>query len=359
MFIIYIFLTVLIILAIINIVMISRSSKDEHENEKLSAVSQQLQDMGNANEKMRSSVEQNLDRMHQSGQNQFREAREVINEISQKSERLIDNVNKQLGNLDKTNQRIVDFSQQLQDLQDILRNPKQRGVLGEFILEHVLSNVLPPDTFQMQYVFSSGEIVDAVVFAKDKMIPIDSKFSLENYERIINAGENDNITALQKEFRQDLKKRIDETSKYVRPEENTTEFAFMFIPSEAIYYDLLVNRVGDVNMIEYAFRDKNVVIVSPTSFLAYLQTVLQGLRALEIEENAKNIKVRVEQLNKHWLTFETYIGKLGKTLGTTVSHFNRAYSELGKIDKDVMHITERKDRKVEVEQAAKPSMTEE
>ncbi len=359
MFIIYIFLTVLIVLAIINIVMISRSSKDEHESEKLSVVSQQMQDMGNANEKMRSSVEQNLERMHQSGQNQFREAREVINEISQKSERLIDHVNKQLGNLDKTNQRIVDFSQQLQDLQDILRNPKQRGVLGEFILEHVLSNVLPPDTFQMQYAFSNGEIVDAVVFAKDKMIPIDSKFSLENYERIINAGENDNITALQKEFRQDLKKRIDETSKYVRPEENTTEFAFMFIPSEAIYYDLLVNRVGDVNMIEYAFRDKQVVIVSPTSFLAYLQTVLQGLRALEIEENAKDIKVRVEQLNKHWLTFETYIGKLGKTLGTTVSHFNRAYSELGKIDKDVMRITQREDRQIEVEQVDKPSLTEE
>lgn len=358
MLIIYIFLTVLIILAIINIVMISRSSKDEHESEKLSVVSQQLQDMGNANEKMRSSVEQNLDRMHQSGQNQFRETREVINDISQKSERLIEQVNKQLGNLDKTNQRIVDFSQQLQDLQDILRNPKQRGVLGEFILEHVLSNVLPPDTFQMQYAFSNGEIVDAVVFAKDKMIPIDSKFSLENYERIINAGENDNITALQKEFRQDLKKRIDETSKYVRPEENTTEFAFMFIPSEAIYYDLLVNRVGDVNMIEYAFRDKNVVIVSPTSFLAYLQTVLQGLRALEIEENAKDIKIRVEQLNKHWLTFETYIGKLGKTLGTTVSHFNRAYSELGKIDKDVMRITQREDRQIEVDQVDKPSLTE-
>ncbi len=359
MIIIYILLSILIVLAMINIVMILRSQKETQNDVQIGVMSQQLNDMGSANEQMRVSVEQNLDRMHRTGQSQFREAREAMNDISQKSERLMEHMNKRLGDLDKTNQRIVDFSAQLQDLQDILRNPKQRGVLGEFVLEHVISNVLPPETFKMQYSFENGDIVDAVVFAKDKIIPIDSKFSLENYERIINAGENDNITALEKQFRQDLKNRIDETSKYIRPDENTTEFAFMFIPSEAIYYDLLVNRVGDINMIEYAFRDKHVVIVSPTSFLAYLQTVLQGLRALEIEDNAKNIKMRVEQLSKHWIVFETYIGKMGKQLSTTVSHFNRAYGELGKIDKDVMRITQRKDREISVENVDKPNLTDE
>ncbi len=356
--IIYILLSVLIILAIINIVIIFRAKNKNQSNEKIGAMSQQLNDISHSNERMRVSVEQNLEHMHRAGQNQFREAREVIGEISQKSERLIDHVNKRLNDLDKTNQRIVDFSEQLKDLQDILRNPKQRGVLGEFILEHVISNVLPPDTFQMQYSFADGSIVDAVVFAKDKIIPIDSKFSLENYERIIKAGENDNITELERQFKQDLKKRIDETSKYIKPDENTTEFAFMFIPSEAIYYDLLVNKIGDINMIEYAFRDKHVVIVSPTSFLAYLQTVLQGLRALEIEENAKNIKTRVEQLSKHWLAFEVHINKMGKTLSTTVNHFNRAYGELGKIDKDVMKITQRDDKKIEVELVDNPNVTD-
>ncbi len=359
MTIVYILLIILIILAIVNVVVIFRGQKNVGGVEKIGAMSQQLCDMGNANEQMRTSVEKNLERMHHAGQNQFREAREVINEISKRSERLINNVNNRLGDLDKTNQRIVDFSGQLQDLQDILRNPKQRGVLGEFMLEHVLSNVLPPDTFKMQYSFTNGDIVDAIIFAKDKIIPIDSKFSLENYERIINAGEKDNITELQRQFKQDLKKRIDETSKYVRPDENTTEFAFMFIPSEAIYYDLLVNRVGDINMVEYAFRDKHVVIVSPTSFLAYLQTVLQGLRALEIEDNAKNIKVRVEQLSRHWLAFEGHVRKLGKTLTTTVNHFNKAYNELGKIDKDVMRITQRENRKIEVEQVDKPQLENE
>ncbi|HIP49843.1 MAG TPA: DNA recombination protein RmuC, partial [Candidatus Pacebacteria bacterium] len=227
MTIVYILLVILIILAIINVVVIFWGQENGREVEKIGAMSQQLHDMGGANERMRTSMEKNLERIHHAGQNQFREAREVMSEISQRSERLINNVNKRLGDLDKTNQRIIDFSRQLQDLQDILRNPKQRGVLGEFILEQVLSNILPPDTFKMQYAFENGDIVDAVVVAKDRFIPIDSKFSLENYERIMNAGENDNIAELQRQFKQDLKKRIDETSKYVRPDENTTEFAFM------------------------------------------------------------------------------------------------------------------------------------
>ncbi len=358
MTIIYVLLCVLIILMIVVLFVLLRNKNSGIHGEKIGIVSQQITDMNVANERMRMSVEQNLERMHQAGQNQFREAREVIGEITRKSDRLIDNVNRKLGDLDRTNQRIVDFSEQLRDLQDILRNPKQRGVLGEFILEHVLSNVLPPDTFRMQYAFASGEIVDAVVFVKEKIIPIDSKFSLENYERMVNAGVNDNITALGQQFRQDLKKRIDETSKYIRPDENTTEFAFMFIPSEAIYYDLLVNKVGDINMIEYAFRDRHVVIVSPTSFLAYLQTVLHGLRALEIEENAKHIKLRVEQLSKHWMAFEMYVQKMGKTLQTTVGHFNRAYSELGKVDRDVMRITGREEQNIVVEHVDKPELEE-
>ena len=356
MSIIYLLLGIIIVLAIVIIVMLFRTYRGKDQGDKIGIVSQQISDMNMSSERMRASMEHNLERIHLAGQNQFREAREVISEITKKSDRLIDQVNRRLGDLDKTNQRIVDFSEQLKDLQDILRNPKQRGVLGEFILEHVLSNVMPPDTYKMQYAFASGEIVDAVIFVKEHIIPIDSKFSLENYERIINAGANDNITALEQQFKQDLKKRIDETSKYIRPDEGTTEFAFMFIPSEAIYYDLLVNRIGDINMIEYAFRDRHVVIVSPTSFLAYLQTVLHGLRALEIEENAKNIKVRVEQLSKHWSAFEVYVEKMGKTLQTTVSHFNRAYNELGKVDRDVMKITGREEPGFIVENVDKPDL---
>ena len=196
----------------------------------------------------------------------------------------------------------------------------------------------------MQYPFSGGDIVDAVVFVKDKIIPIDSKFSLENYNRILETRDQAEKERIEKLFRQDLKNRIDETSKYVRPSEGTLEFAFMFIPSEAVYYDLLINKVGAIkvntqDLIEYAFKEKHVIIVSPTSFLAYLQTVLQGLKALQIEESAKEIKKYVESLSRHLMSYEDFMQKLGKNLGATVGAYDKAYHEFSKIDKDIYKIT--------------------
>lgn len=260
------------------------------------------------------------------------------------SAKIIQDVTERLTKLDETNKQVVNFADQLKNLQDILKNPKQRGVLGEYYLETVLKNVLPPKSYQMQYAFKDGVIVDAAVFVKDKIIPIDSKFSLENYERILSSHDAAEKERLEKQFKQDLKNRIDETSKYIKPAENTMDFAFMFIPSEAIYYDLLINKVGAVqvntqDLIEYAFKEKHVIIVSPTSFLAYLQTVLQGLRAMQIEESAKEIRKNVEQLGKHILSYDAYLQKLGNNLGTTVNMYNSAYTEFKKIDKDVIKIT--------------------
>ena len=260
------------------------------------------------------------------------------------SQRIIRDVTERLTRLDETNKQVVSISEQIKSLQDILKNPKQRGILGEYYLETLLKNVLPIGSYQMQYPFSDGTIVDAVVFVKGKVIPIDSKFSLENYNRLAESHDSVERERLEKLFKNDLKNRIDETSKYVKPSEGTMDFAFMFIPHEAIYYDLLVAQVGSgrVNtrdLIEYAFRDKHVVIVSPTSFLAYLQTVLQGLKALEIEESAKEIRVRVIELGRHLLAYEEYSGKLGNSLSTTVNHYNSASKELKKLDKDIYRIT--------------------
>jgi DNA recombination protein RmuC len=260
------------------------------------------------------------------------------------TQKLISDVTEKLTKLDETNRQVVNFSSQLQSLQDILKNPKQRGVLGEYFLEATLKNVLPPGSYQMQYKFKDGEIVDAVIFAGKMIVPVDSKFSLENYEKIINAPDAKERERCEKLFKQDLKNRIDETAKYVRPAEGTMEFALMFIPSEAIYYDLIVNKIGATqvsaaDLIEYAFNQKRVIIVSPTNFLAYLQTILQGLRALKIEESAKTIRSSVEKLGKHIAAYEEFFKKLGTSLGTTVSHYNSAYKELGKIDKDIVKIT--------------------
>ena len=246
--------------------------------------------------------------------------------------------------VDETGKQMVGFADQLQSLQDILKNPKQRGVLGEYYLETLLKNVLPPGSYQMQYAFPDGNIVDAAVFVKDKIIPIDSKFSLENYNRIVEEKNPAEKEKLEKLFVADLKNRITETAKYIQPGQGTMDFAFMFIPHEAIYYDLIINKIGALKedsetLIQRAASKYHVLIVSPTSFLAYLQTVLQGLNALHIEEKAVEIIKRVEELGRHLKSYEEYYGKLGNALSTTVNHYNAGYKELSKVDKDVLRIT--------------------
>ncbi len=260
------------------------------------------------------------------------------------SSRLIGEVTRDLTELKESNKQVMSITDELKLLQNTLQNPKQRGVLGEYFLQSVLENVLPPERFALQYKFNDGEIVDAIVrLDRGKILPVDSKFSLENYNRLMEEKDKTKQDLLIKAIKSDLKQRIDETAKYIRPNEDTMDFAFMFIPSEAIYYDLLINKIGALqsnsrDLIEYAFRDKKVIIVSPTSFMAYLQTVIQGLRSLQIEERTKEIQKRVGELGQHLVAHETYMQKLGNSLGTTVNHFNTAHKELKKVDKDVVKI---------------------
>ena len=277
---------------------------------------------------------------------------EINTSISKEASQKIEEITKKLSSLEETNKQIKDIWSQLEWLESILKNPKQRGILWEYFLENVLKNILPPDNFELQYSFSNWEIVDWVIFVKDKIIPIDSKFSLENYNKIL--GE-DNLVQKEiyiKDFKSDLKKRIDETSKYIRPSEGTMDFAFMFIPSEWIYYDLLVNKIwtlksNTIDLIEYAFKEKKVIIVSPTSFYAYLQTVMQWLRALQIEEKAQDIKRHVEKLSRHLDAYEEYLEKLWNSLSTSVNHYNNAYKKFNLIEKDVVKITgEEKDSNI-------------
>src|ERR1039458_10308933 len=246
--------------------------------------------------------EKNQAMMMGSLQKQFTESSKIIAEVT-----------KNLTELKESNKQVMGITDELKILQNVLGNPKQRGVLGEYLLAQLLDNVLPPDRFKLQHRFKDGDIVDAVIYLdKQKMLPVDSKFSVENYNRILETKDKEKKEVIIRQFKTDLKNRIDETAKYIRPDEGTMDFAFMFIPSEAIYYDLLVNKVGTSNtsardLIEYAFRDKKVIIVSPTSFMAYLQTVLQGLRGLQIEEQTKEIQIRVGQLGTHISTYETYM----------------------------------------------------
>jgi DNA recombination protein RmuC len=291
-----------------------------------------LQQINELNRTVDSKISESTKHVNESVRTQLGESANLIREVT-----------KGLTKLDETNRQVVSFADQLQNLQDILKNPKQRGILGEYYLETLLKNVLAPSQYQMQYSFKNGEIVDAVVFVKDKIIPIDSKFSLENYNRMIETSDVGEKSRLEKVFTNDLKIRIQETSKYIRPEEGTMDFAFMFIPHEAIYYDLLINKIGAVtddteNLIQRAAGKYKVIIVSPTSFLAYLQTVLQGLKAMQIEEKTKEIQKNVGNLMNHLKSYEEYHEKLGVSLGTVVNHFNNGSKEFKKIDKDIIRI---------------------
>lgn len=292
----------------------------------------------------RKELQQKLDTItKQLSDHQFKSMKTMQDQFGQ-SAKIIEEVTKKLTKLDETNKQVVGFAEQMKSLENILKNPKQRGILGEYFLETLLGNVLPPGQYKMQYGFNNGEIVDAAIFVGEKIIPVDAKFSLEKYNLIMNETDKDKRDGLEKEFKDDIKKRIDETSKYIRPIENTTEFAFMFIPAEGIFYNLLAYEVGSVkvntqNIIEYAFK-KHVLIVSPTSFFAYLQTVLHGLNALKMEKSIMDIVKHVGELGRHLQNYDTYMAKLGNNLGTTVGAYNTAYKELKKVDKDVVRVSD-------------------
>lgn len=257
--------------------------------------------------------------------------------------RLMD-VQKGLSESTHTSKQVLTIADQLQNLEKVLTHQKQRGNLGEASLELILGNMLPPTVYELQYRFENGDMVDAVITTKEGVIPVDAKFSLDNYLRLLRETDTVRREGLEREFKNDLKKRIDETAKYIRPKEKTLPFAFMYIPAEGIYYDLLVNEVGAVkvntrSLLEYAYHDKHVIIVSPTTFAAYLQSVLYGFKAFKVEESAKEIARQVEKLSGHLRAYDDYFKKVGIALNTTVNHYDRAQKELQKVDKDVLKIT--------------------
>ena len=302
-----IFLSLLLITTLIGIYLLykklsqSQKPKEGEQNlfvmlqNQIQELNRQMEQRMNENSKVMNDTRHNL---NQTIQDQMKESVKLIQGITGQSNKMIADITEKLTSVDKTNQQVIGFSQQLSNLEKVLTSQKTRGNLGEAGLQLVLENILPPTAYELQYKFPDEDIVDAVIKTKDGIIPVDAKFSLTNYQRILEEPNEKRRAELEIEFKNDLKKRIDETAKYIKPKYGTMEFAFMFIPAEAIYYDLLVNEVGAVkvntrSLIDYAFNERKVIIVSPTTFAAYLQTVLQGLRAMRIEESAKEIRSNV------------------------------------------------------------------
>ncbi len=336
---------IFIILLVWLIIEVKKSQNKKPHNQDSEAMKLLLQQMNTLRESMEERIADSNRDMSRAVRTQFSESQKLIQNINEQVSRQLMNVHKQMAETQEANKQVFDLASQLGDLEKVLKNQKTRGNLGEMGLELILSNILSPLNYKMQYMFPDGKIVDAIIKTEsDKFIPVDAKFSLDNYRRLINEKDEEKRAELEKEFKKDLKKRIDETAQYIRPKDGTLPFAFMFIPAEGIYYDLLVNEVGAIrantrNLIDYAYHDKKVIIVSPTTFSAYLQSVLYGFKAFQIEKTAVEIQKNVEKLGRHLSAYNEAFMKMGNSLGTTVNHFNKASHELQKIDKDVMKIS--------------------
>lgn len=257
----------------------------------------------------------------------------------------INNLTKELEKIKGTNEQVLTFANQMKTLEKILGNQKQRGILGEIQLENLLANVLPPELFQMQYSFNNGEAVDAVIKVGEFIIPIDAKFSLDNYNKMIESDETetDKLNDLEKKFKNDIKNRIDETSKYIRPNEKTVDYAYMFIPADGLYQDLLNNKVGSLkinqrDLVSYAYQ-KKVMIVSPMSLFPMLQVTNKALNNMKVEESINEIQMNIEKLGNHLNAYLTYHDKLGNSISTVVNHYNVTNKEFKKIDKDITKLT--------------------
>lgn len=257
----------------------------------------------------------------------------------------LQDVVKSMTSQESTHKQILDFTGDLDNLQSIFSNPKQRGIWGEDQLTHILSNFLSPDLFETQYTFKNGDIVDAVIKVGSHIIPIDAKFPLDNYNRFLDANKEDDKlqkSEFEKAFKKDLKKRIDETSKYINASENTLNFALMFIPAEGLYYDILNSKIGlDVNernMMEYA-REKKVSMISPMTIYPLIQITLQNSQYLQFNENIDNFKKAFNLFTKSMNAYTESHLKLGKSLSAAVGHYNNTNKKYTQMEKGVKQIT--------------------
>lgn len=329
---------ILLVLNVLGVIYLLTRKPSEKDEKSLNLLLQQMNEVNR-------SIQDSQKSTAQATSEQFERSQKLIQEINKQMTDQLLSVTKGVTEVSQSTKQVFTIAEQLSNLEKVLKHQKQRGNWGEAALELVLQNSLDPTTYTLQYTFKNGETVDAIIQTKEGIIPVDAKFSMDNYSRLVNEENENRKVELERDFKNDLKRRIDETAKYIKTNEGTLPFAFMFIPAEGIYYDLLVNEIGATkvntrSLLDYAYNEKKVIIVSPTTFSAYLQSVLYGFKAFKIEESAMQIKKYVQELGRHLKSYEDYHNRLGKNLGTVVNQYNSSSKEFKKIDKDILRITE-------------------
>lgn len=292
------------------------------------------------------SFQERLDRFNESVGQKLQQGNQTLSERLDNAAKVVGEVQNRLGKLAQTNEQILDVSRNIASLEDMLRAPKFRGGMGELFLGDLLSQILPREHFVLQHRFSSGEIVDAVIRLGEKLVPVDSKYPLENFKRIAAAESELEKSAASKQFVRDVKKHVDAiAAKYIRPDEGTYDFALMYIPAENIYYETIIKDTqteeGHPNL-SYCLS-KRVVPVSPNSFYAYLRTILLGLRGLQVEERAHEILADLGRLRMDFEKFSGMFDVVGTHLENASKKFDEAAKTLGKLEVKLQQIETGKD----------------
>ncbi len=277
-------------------------------------------------------LQQRIGQVEEQVKKGLEDGNKTVSEKFENSLRVIGDIKKTIGSLEETNKQMLEIGKDIAGLQDLLRPPKIRGGLGEVTLINILSELLPRQNFEEQYRFRNGVIVDAVIKVGNRLVPVDSKFPLDSFERYLAATDDKDKTACLKEFCRSVKIQIDDISaKYILEDESTYDFALMFIPSENVYYQTILKdeiELDAKSIAEYALA-KRVVIVSPNSIYAYLRVILIGLRGFQVESNVRKIMDDYNRLNKELEKFQKQFETLGGHINHAQAAFDGAARQLG------------------------------
>lgn len=348
--------SVLIILSVAGILWLFTRRKDREEG--LLIMQQQIDSL---REQLRASLEgssntlnQQLDTLTKSINDRLKEGSELLQRFNQTLGERLDNttrvmgqVHRSLGQVEEANRRIYEIGKDIASLQEILRAPKFRGSLGELFLGDLLVQILPPTHYTLQYAFEGGEKVDAVIRVGNNLVPVDSKFPLENFRRFIEAKDESQKKALKREFLRDVRRHIDDIhTKYIKPDEGTFDFALMYIPAENVYYETILKdeSLDEERGIFYYAINKRVIPVSPNSFYAYLQVILLGLKGFKIEERAREILGYIARLTGDFERFKSDFELIGTHISRARSSHESAEKKLLKFESALSQATSLEDR---------------